>query len=105
MATNELPDDVTKQFVELLRELLASDPEVIQALYEFSVPCRKEFTDHPVIIVREEMEGKETKISLSVLGLINSLLSKIGQRPIAANLEDESDKVLGFQCYRGPLDD
>lgn len=93
------PDDVTQAFCEILNELIRLDSETTDDLFDASFTCDKALADHETILVRTEETEESEKYSLSTLGIVNTLLNKIGQRRIAAVLEGDHH-VLMFKPYR-----
>lgn len=99
MSSTDLPNDISKEILIILNELVKKDPFAISQLFKYGVECSPKLLDSKYVIIREILEKDKTKYEISTLGIINSLLNKIGQQRIAAVL-DENDNVLSFKLYR-----
>lgn len=96
---NNIPEDITREIATLLNELLKQDPKATTELFHYGVPCSSSLGDHPDIVVRE-IPGENPSYQISALGIINSLLLKIGQKRVTMVVEDESNRVLAFKPFR-----
>ena len=96
---NDIPEDITREIAILLNELLKQDPKATTELFRHGVPCNPSLGNHPDIIVRE-IPGENPSYQISALGIINSLLLKIGQKRVAMVEEDGSNQVLAFKPFR-----
>ena len=95
------PEEITRTCAEILNELLKLDPNATQQLFNFAAPCDSELEKHPLLIVREEIKENRKEYSISTLGIINSILEKLGQKKLAAVCSDENNSLLMFKPYRG----
>jgi len=95
-----LPEDITRACAEVLNDILKTDPEAVKRLFDYSTPCNEDLVEHPHLIVREVPTEEGPRFEVSTLGVINSILNKIGQRRLAAVLEGDDDNVLMFKPYR-----
>lgn len=78
--------------LELLNRLQAADPQQCAALVTHKVPVPKIIADSDDFICQT---ARGDKFNLSVLGLLNSVLSRDGEFKIAAIIEDDGT-VVGF---------
>lgn len=95
-----LPEDITQASAQVMNDILSGDQQAIKELFNFQVSCNQRLVDHPDLIVRETPTENGPEYSVTVLGVINAILNKIGQRRLAAVL-DENDDLLSFKPYRG----
>lgn len=79
----------------LLNELLALDPDCIQDLFSYRVPCGSELAEHPTVQVLQ-FDG-DSVARLGVLGLLNGFfgIKKDGFGPLC--MEMEKGKVVCFK--------
>lgn len=94
--------------IETLNELLKLDPNAVEALFKYRVPCNKDLTNHPTVQVKCYDPDKIDKVGL--LGLLNGLFGtfdegpKKGWGPIAAVLESAEGPVLSFRRTDNSVD-
>jgi hypothetical protein len=100
----DISENITQEIVILLNELLKKDPKATTELFRYGAPCDSSLEKHSEIIVREVSgEGDKTSYQISVLGILNSILLKIGQRRVAMVEEDGASQVLAFKPFRSAL--
>lgn len=91
--------------VEVMQSAFEADPNAIHALTCMRVPCGKALVDHPTVLVdRSPVLGRDLA-QVGVMGLINGILSAMGQPLVALKFDDEQDefgrhKLLGFCEYQ-----
>jgi hypothetical protein len=78
--------------VEAMNQALKDDPEAIQKLLDFRVPCNEKLANHPTVQVRQEADGT---FSVGALGLLNGVLGE-SQGRLAITLPDEGEEIQGF---------
>lgn len=97
--TNDTPENITREVAVLLNELLKLDSKATIELFRHGVPCNSSLEEHPNIIVRE-ISGEKPSYQISTLGILNSILLKIGQKRIAMVEEESTNQVLAFKPFR-----
>lgn len=95
----DMPEDITREIAILLNELLKIDPKATTELFRYGAPCDSSLESHPNIIVRE-ISGEKTSYQISTLGILNSILLKIGQRRVAMVEEEGTNQILAFKPFR-----
>ena len=91
----------TKKAIEMLNELFALDTEATRKLFAFDVKCNEEVADHPHFVVRTTDKTDGFEFHLSILGVINGMLTATGQQKVAGMYE-EKDVLVGFMRYKEP---
>ena len=89
-------DSITiEDAIDLLNQLVASDPEAAHNLVEQRVECTERIREHPTIIVYQP-DGE--KLTVGFLGVLNGMFGadEDGWGPIAAVFEDDG-KLSRFQ--------
>lgn len=96
------PDEsVTAAAIDVLNRAFAADPAAIHSMLCVRIPCNRALADDPTVVVEPGHVG----YTLDVMGLINGLLSELGQPLISTYTDDEPDldgthRLLGFRRYR-----
>lgn len=96
---NDIPEDITREVAVLLNELLKLDPKATTELFRYGASCDSSLENHPNIIVRE-ISGEKTSYQISTLGILNSILLKIGQKRVAMVEEENTNQILAFKPFR-----
>lgn len=103
-----------------LNELIAVDPEAVQALIYHRVPCNQAMADHPTAVCDEEtleptpeqLEAGEpgtTRPTIGMFGLLQSiivdLLKQANEAPgRVAYAFDDTGTITGFVPYKAPAE-
>ena len=85
--------------LQFLNHAFKADPEAVKSLLQHRVPCNEALSNDPYIQVREEAD---VCYSVSVLGLLNGILSSLNCDLIAATVETETGDISGFVPYTSP---
>lgn len=95
---------VASKTAECLNTSFAADPNAIHALIVSRVPCNQSLADHPNVIVDKAyvLEGEFWQVTM--LGVINGVLTANGLPRVATSWSDEQDesgrrKMIGFVDY------
>jgi len=91
-------EDVGHVVAELLRDLLAKDRETIATLLGFSVFCSKALMDNPDLVGNQ---GESGSVTLSVLGLLNSVVGTATHRLVA--VYDGQGQLTKIEYTEWPL--
>lgn len=67
--------DLAEHIVRVMNELLAAEPETVEALVDARVPCGAPFERHPTVQVHADRVGS---LSVGLLGVLNAVA---GARP------------------------
>lgn len=82
--------NLSKNFLEKLNSAFKADPKAIEELLQHRTPCNTDLS-------LEVISSREEPLTVSVLGLINTLLETSSNERIAACYREE--KLIGFQIY------
>jgi hypothetical protein len=98
---NPIADQFIDNTIKYLNDLVQLDPEAIEKLVEYRVPCNKSLLDHPHVQTYQAI--LETP-RLGMLGILNGIF---GLQPegslhpgwgyIAAVFDDQTMKLTGFK--------
>jgi hypothetical protein len=83
--------------IELLNDLIKTDPVAVSRLIEARVPCNPKLAEHPTVQVTGY--GEDGGFKVGFLGVLNGLfgVDKDGWGPIAAVFHDDApEKVVEF---------
>jgi len=83
-----------EQTVMFLNQLLKDDPEAIQKLVDFRVPCNDKIAHHPTVKVRIKDDGP----MVGIMGILNGLFGKDkdGMSQIIAEYDQAEGKLKQF---------
>lgn len=79
--------------IDSLNEALKNDPDALNALIAFRVPCNSQLNNHPTVQTGDKGVG--------ILGILNGALEPITGERIAALYDDEFQRVIGFCKFGG----
>lgn len=95
--------EATQRFADAMNEALKADPEAVNKLFKYRVPCNDALVDHPTILVEPAEDGSCT---VSALGFMNMILGELGHLPLAScwsepNEQGESDiTTFGYNLLK-----
>ncbi len=89
-------DSVAALFLSIMQEAFEKDPEAIEKLVEFRVPCNKKIEDESRLIPYAEKD--DDSLQLGMLGVINGILDSLASRRLIASYTDDN-KLLGFTSF------
>ncbi len=95
---------MTKAVIDLLNKAFAADPKATSRLVQCSVSCNQELADAGLGCVEPE-ERAGIGWQMSVMGLINVILSALRLPPVAMKVTEQDnapDILEGFCEYRQP---
>jgi len=93
---SENDSTISKEIVTELNKYLKKDSKAIIQLFEKCVKVNKELSEDENILVRN-IDGGE--MGLGVIGLLNGLLTCVGEGKIAIQVDDKTNKLIGFVEY------
>lgn len=87
---------MSETIVEQLNTLYAHDPGAIHCLFSNHIPCNDHLAHDPHVQVRLGASGVT---SVSALGILNGILSNLGNKMIVMKFEpmDENDSTMGMR--------
>ncbi len=86
-----------QKVVDLLNHELSINQNAIEDVLNFKTEYKAENEHLSKLIVSEDNEGK---LSLSSLGLINTVLNELLGKRVVAVYDDQSGKLLRFEIYK-----
>lgn len=98
---NRTDDNALNAAIDVLNEALYLDAKAINSLFNTKVDCNKSLADHETIIVGG-CDCSSTAYHISILGILNGILGKIGNSKIASVKEINNsgpDKIIKFTKY------
>jgi hypothetical protein len=84
--------------IDYLNELFEADPAAVLGIFGHAVPCSAALEAHPHVIVGGPLSEGDTA-SLSPIGVINGLLGVFGFGAVAMEIDEDTDKLIGFCAY------
>lgn len=89
---------ITEKFIDELNKYFKKDPNAIQTLSANYVEVNEVLADDENLPVQRNK--KNLIDAVSMVGIINGLLTSIGEEKIAAMYEDGTSKLVGFCKYK-----
>lgn len=98
------------QVIRVLNEAYAADPAAINALINLRIPCNANLADHPTIVVATNTAVPVNSFTISVLGLLNGVLSNLFGLKVAKQVRNSDTPgheglMCGFTRYGNPAPD
>lgn len=100
--TPPTPDVIFAKVLKLLQEFHARDPVAANAVFQHVVPTNDAVEAHDALVTTVGPEGT-TEAHIGALGLINSILVKLGctKRITRIHADTPDGRLIGFGVWNG----
>jgi len=80
----------SEHVVKVLNDMLASDAQATNNLFNYRVKCNQELAEHPTVQVK-------SNYTVGLIGVINGLLGEGGEPLICVTTDDATDDIVEFK--------